>query len=59
MPVLFFYVSTTLMNSRRVKKTNPFCSFSFSNILNKALTYSSQKERTTYDCHLLECIIYT
>jgi len=27
--------------------------------LNKAATYSSQEGRTTYDYHLLECIICT
>jgi len=42
-----------------VKMTIPFFICLFIDKLNKAATFSSQKERTTYDSHLLECINYT
>jgi len=32
---------------------------SFINKLNRAAIFSTQKVRTIYDCHLLECHIYT
>jgi len=36
-----------------------FCLCLFLKKLSKAAIFSSQKERTIYDCHLLECDIYT
>jgi len=36
-----------------------FYPFLLINKLNRAAIFLSQEGRTTYDCHLLECIIYT
>ena len=59
---LFFFVTsfrTTWISSILVKMTIPFCPCLFIDKLSKAATFSSQKGRTTYDCHLLQCMIYT
>ena len=54
----FKSLRTTWIRSALVKWRSPFCTCLFINKLNKAATFSSQKGRTTYDCHLLECIIH-
>jgi len=53
-----FYTSfrTTWISSTSIKMTIPFCPWVFINKLNKVATFSSQKGRTAYDCHLLECM---
>ena len=54
----YTFYRTTWISSTLVKWRSPFCPYFFINKRNKAAIFSSQKGRTTCDCHLLECIIY-